>query len=181
MGGNLASKAGAPDATLAAAASRLESLGHVTRRSSLYSTEPVGYFAQPRFVNAVVELASDLTPRLLLEGLLAIEKEFGRDRSAGVANGPRTLDLDILLIEDVCVDEPDLQIPHPRLAERAFVLVPLNEIAPQIVDARSGHAVSQLLNAFPKRSENETDAAVVPIQTDVWRPHPCAAGALRRD
>jgi 2-amino-4-hydroxy-6-hydroxymethyldihydropteridine diphosphokinase len=101
MGGNLASWAGAPEATLAAAALRLESLGRVARRSSLYSTAPVGFAAQPRFVNAVVALETELEPRKLLEGLLAIEQEFGRDRSAGIANGPRTLDLDILLFGDL--------------------------------------------------------------------------------
>jgi len=131
MGGNLASWAGAPEATLAAAALRLESLGRVTSRSSLYSTAPVGFAAQPRFVNAVVALETELEPRELLDGLLAIEQEFGRDRAAGFANGPRTLDLDILLLGDLEIREPGLVIPHPRLAERAFVLAPLNEIAPQ--------------------------------------------------
>ena len=101
MGANLASRAGAPEETLAAAAVRLASLGRIASRSSLYSTEPVGYAAQPRFVNAAVELQTALTPRQLLNGLLAIEQEFGRDRSAGIANGPRTLDLDILIFDDL--------------------------------------------------------------------------------
>jgi 2-amino-4-hydroxy-6-hydroxymethyldihydropteridine diphosphokinase len=101
MGGNLASWAGTPEATLAAAAVRLERLGRVVRRSSLYSTEPVGFAEQPRFVNAVVALETELEPRALLEGLLAIEQEFGRDRTAGIANGPRTLDLDILLLGEL--------------------------------------------------------------------------------
>jgi len=112
MGGNLASWAGAPEATLAAAALRLESLGRVTSRSSLYSTAPVGFAAQPRFVNAVVALETELEPRELLDGLLAIEQEFGRDRAAGFANGPRTLDLDILLLGDLEIREPGLVIPH---------------------------------------------------------------------
>ncbi|MGA2085951.1 MAG: 2-amino-4-hydroxy-6-hydroxymethyldihydropteridine diphosphokinase, partial [Terracidiphilus sp.] len=77
MGGNLASWAGGPEATLTAAALRLESLGRVVGRSSLYSTAPVGFAAQPRFVNAVVELETELEPRKLLEGLLVIEREFG--------------------------------------------------------------------------------------------------------
>jgi len=168
MGGNLGSWAGTPEATLAAAAARLESLGRVRRRSSLYLTEPVGYAAQPRFVNAVVELETELEPRELLQGLLAIEQEFGRDRSAGIANGPRTLDLDILMLGDLQISEPDLEIPHPRLAERAFVLVPLNEIAPQLVDARMGRSVSQLLNDLHIQAGNGADA-VVAIQSDVWR------------
>ena len=173
MGGNLASWAGGPEATLAAAALRLKALGRVTRRSSLYSTEPVGYAAQPRFVNAVVELETELTPRALLEGLLAIELAFGRDRTAGIANGPRTLDLDILFLDDLRIREPDLEVPHPRLAERAFVLVPLSEIAPQMMDARTGKSVSQLLNVLHIQAGEAADG-VVPIQSDVW---PADAGA----
>ena len=169
MGANLASWAGAPEATLAAAANRLESLGRITRRSSLYSTEPVGFAAQPRFVNAVVALKTELAPQELLKGLLAIEQEFGRDRGAGFANGPRTLDLDILLFGDMKVSEPGLEIPHPRLGQRAFVLVPLNEIAPRIMNAGNGMAVSQLLNSLHQGAESTADA-VVPIQSDGWRP-----------
>ncbi|HEY1766783.1 MAG TPA: 2-amino-4-hydroxy-6-hydroxymethyldihydropteridine diphosphokinase, partial [Terracidiphilus sp.] len=89
MGSNLATAAGRPDATLAAAAARLETLGRVTLRSSLYSTEPVGFADQPRFVNAVVALETGLEPRDLLKALLAIEQEFGRDRTGGIRNGPR--------------------------------------------------------------------------------------------
>ncbi len=97
MGSNQTSVAGSPEATLAASAERLRSLGHVACRSSLYSTEPVGFADQPRFLNTVVALETELEPRPLLEGLLAIEKEFGRDRSSGIPNGPRSLDLDILI------------------------------------------------------------------------------------
>ena len=150
MGANLASWAGAPEATLAAAARRLESLGRVARRSSLYSTAPVGFAAQPRFVNAVVELETKLEPRELLDGLLAIEQKFGRDRMAGVVNGPRTLDLDILLLGDLEISEQNLRIPHPRLTERAFVLVPLNEIAPHVVVPGSGRTVEELIDSLKK-------------------------------
>jgi 2-amino-4-hydroxy-6-hydroxymethyldihydropteridine diphosphokinase len=145
MGGNLASWAGEPEATLTAAARRLESLGRVARRSSLYRTEPVGFAEQPSFVNAVVRLETALTPRALLEGLLAIEQEFGRDRAASFANGPRTLDLDILLLGELEICEPGLEIPHPRLTERAFVLVPLNEIAPELPLPGRGATVGELL------------------------------------
>jgi 2-amino-4-hydroxy-6-hydroxymethyldihydropteridine diphosphokinase len=150
MGANLASWAGAPETTLAAAARRLESLGRVTRRSSLYSTAPVGFAEQPRFVNAVVELETELEPRELLDGLLGIELEFGRDRMAGVVNGPRTLDLDILLLGDLEISEQNLRIPHPRLTERAFVLVPLNEIAPHVVVPGSGRTVEELIDSLKK-------------------------------
>jgi len=160
MGANLASWAGAPEATLAAAAERLESLGRVTRRSSLYSTAPVGFADQPRFVNAVVELETELLPRALLEGLLAIEQEFSRDRSAGIANGPRTLDLDILLLGDLQINEPGLEIPHPRLAERAFVLIPLNEIAPQAVVPGVAKTIGQLLARLIEAAKAESDAVV---------------------
>ena len=167
MGGNLASWAETPEATLAAAALRLETLGHVVHRSSLYSTEPVGFAEQPRFVNAVVALETDLAPRELLDGLLAIELEFGRDRSAGFANGPRTLDLDILLFGDLEISEPDLDIPHPRLAERAFVLIPLNEIASQLPIPGSGETVEQLLLRLLVASKSES-GAVVQVQSKLW-------------
>ena len=186
MGGNLASWAGEPEATLAAAALRLESLGRVASRSSLYLTEPVGFAEQPPFVNAVVALATELTPRELLDGLLAIEQEFGRDRASGFANGPRTLDLDILLFGDLTFSEPGLDIPHPRLAERAFVLIPLNEIAPEVVVPGCGEPVAQLVvsqvskarpfgklragSGAPSSVEGSRGgaAAVVRLQSDTW-------------
>ncbi len=167
MGANLASWAGEPDATLAAAAVRLEALGRVTRRSSLYSTAPVGFAGQPRFVNAVVELETALEPHALLERLLAIEQEFGRDRAAGFANGPRTLDLDILLFGDMQISEPGLEIPHPRLAERAFVLIPLNEIAPHAVALGAAKTVGQLLTRLLDGANAEPDA-VVRVESEAW-------------
>jgi 2-amino-4-hydroxy-6-hydroxymethyldihydropteridine diphosphokinase len=183
LGANLPSAAGTPQATLAAASARLESLGRVTCRSSLYSTAPMGFAEQPRFVNAVIELETNIEPRDLLNRLLAIEQEFGRDRSTRITNGPRTLDLDILLYDDRIVaegiHEGGLQIPHPRLAERAFVLVPLCEIAPGIVAAGSGATVSQLLDRLRKTAGNETDA-VVPIQSDGWRAGACGNGVSAR-
>ena len=91
LGANLPSPAGPPDATLAAALQHIASLGRIAARSSLYSTAPVGFADQPRFLNAVVALSTDLAPRVLLDALLSIERLFGRDRSAGLANGPRTL------------------------------------------------------------------------------------------
>jgi 2-amino-4-hydroxy-6-hydroxymethyldihydropteridine diphosphokinase len=99
-------------------------LGHV---SSLYRSTPVGFADQPDFVNAVARVETALTPRVLLEALLEIECRFGRVRD--FPNAPRTLDLDILLFAGAVVREPGLTIPHPRMHERAFVLVPLAEIA----------------------------------------------------
>jgi 2-amino-4-hydroxy-6-hydroxymethyldihydropteridine diphosphokinase len=167
MGGNLASWTGAPEATLAAAALRLESLGRVERRSSLYSTAPVGFAAQPRFVNAVVALETELEPRELLDGLLAIELEFGRDRASGFQNGPRTLDLDILLLGDLEISEAGVEIPHPRFTERAFVLVPLCEIAAGIIVPGCGKTVGQLMDSLAEGSEG-VSGVVVRVQCEAW-------------
>ncbi|MGC1421128.1 MAG: 2-amino-4-hydroxy-6-hydroxymethyldihydropteridine diphosphokinase [Terracidiphilus sp.] len=168
LGANLASWAGPPEATLAAAAERLGNLGRITGRSSLYSTEPVGFAEQPRFVNAVVALETELEPRALLNQLLVIEKEFGRDRSASIPNGPRTLDLDILLMGHLEINEPGLELPHPRLAERAFVLVPLHEIAPKLQIGGGGKTVEELLQSLHQSHKGETDA-VVRMESDHWR------------
>lgn len=166
MGGNQASAAGDPAATLVAAAEALAQCGRIAARSSLYSTAPVGYADQPRFVNAVVALETELAPLDLLAALQRIEQAFGRRRVAGLRNGPRTLDLDLLLYDDLRLDEPQLALPHPRLHERAFVLVPLAEIAPTLVEPRSQQAVAALLAALP-----EDSGAVVPLASTLW----CAA------
>lgn len=160
LGANLPSSAGSPAETLGAALKKLGRLGHITRRSSLYSTQPVGLAEQPRFVNAVVELQTELEPEALLKHLLEIEQEFGRDRSSGIRNGPRTLDLDILLVDDLEAGGPKLELPHPRLAERAFVLVPLNEIAPQLTIAGSGKTVTELLKTLKESRKDDADAVV---------------------
>ena len=95
--------------------------------SSLRETDPVGYEEQPRFMNGAAALRTELAPRPLLERLLDVERRLGRDRS-GPRFGPRTIDLDLLLYGSAEVDEPGLQIPHPRLQERPFVLEPLAEL-----------------------------------------------------
>lgn len=101
----------------------------VLRRSSLFRTAPVGYADQPDFVNAVVLVETSLAPRALLEALLALEQRHGRVRA--IPNGPRTLDLDIVIYGDARIDEPGLKVPHPRARERAFVLDPLREVWPE--------------------------------------------------
>lgn len=168
LGANLPSSIGPPEATLARAVARLSALGRVAARSSLYSTAPVGFADQPRFLNAVVALVTDLSPHELLSALLSLERAFGRDRDAVLPNGPRTLDLDILLYGDFVLSEVDLVIPHPRLAERAFVLIPLHEIAPHAVDPRSGKTAGELLKSLSLPAETAL-RAVVPVASDLWR------------
>lgn len=128
LGANL----GDPAATVRAALGALANLpeSRVVHSSSLYRTAPVGLTDQPEFVNAVAELQTTLAPEALLEALFDIEERFGRIRAE--KNGPRTLDLDLLLYNDQFIDLPRLTLPHPRLHLRAFVLCPLSEIAPQL-------------------------------------------------
>ncbi|MDI1253655.1 2-amino-4-hydroxy-6-hydroxymethyldihydropteridine diphosphokinase [Thermomonas sp.] len=102
------------------------------RASKLYRTPAWGQTEQPDFINAVVMLETGLGARALLDRLLAIERDCGRIRTAGERWGPRTLDLDLLLFGDEVINEPGLQVPHPHLHERAFVLLPLAEIAPEL-------------------------------------------------
>ena len=114
----------------------------LTARSALYRSAPVGYAEQPDFINAVAAIETLLAPRALLDALLAIERSRGRVRE--FPNAPRTLDLDVLLYGDLQLNEHGLTIPHPRMHERAFVLAPLAEIAPECVIPGRG-TVSDLL------------------------------------
>ena len=117
--------------------------------SSLYRTAPVGFAAQPDFVNAAVILATSLDPRALLETLLAIERGFGRVRA--FRDAPRTLDLDLLLYEDLVLEDDDLTIPHPELPRRSFVLVPLVELDPMLVHPGTGETMLALLQRLGAR------------------------------
>ena len=112
--------------------------------SSLRETDPVGYVDQPRFLNGAAALRTELAPRALLERLQEVELTLGRDRS-GPRFGPRTIDLDLLLYGTKEIDEEGLQIPHPRLAERPFVLEPLAELDPSLEVPRKG-SVQALLS-----------------------------------
>jgi 2-amino-4-hydroxy-6-hydroxymethyldihydropteridine diphosphokinase len=106
-----------------------EAIG-ATRLSTINETEPWGYEAQPSFLNAVAEVETVLAPRQLLDQLVDVERRLGRER-VGPRWGPRTIDLDLLLYGDLVVDEPGLQVPHPFLARRLFVLEPLAELIPE--------------------------------------------------
>ncbi|MDD3677166.1 MAG: 2-amino-4-hydroxy-6-hydroxymethyldihydropteridine diphosphokinase [Thauera propionica] len=135
---------GDPAAAFALALQRLGDLpdSRVLARSSLYRTAPVGVEGQPDYINAVIELSTALPARHLLEALLAIEHEGGRTRDFHMA--PRTMDLDLLLYGDAVIDEHGLQVPHPRMHLRAFTLVPLAEIAPEVIIPGRGRAADLL-------------------------------------
>ena len=118
--------------------------------SSFRETDPVGYLDQPRFLNAAVAIETSLRPEELLVVLLDVERELGRTRD-GPRYGPRTVDLDLLLVEGVTVDEPGLTVPHPRLHERVFALAPLAELDSSLIVPGHG-SVGQLLERLTARS-----------------------------
>ncbi len=128
LGANL----GDPAATVNAAFAALDRLpqSRLLAKSALYRTTPVGIADQPEFVNAAAQLDTMLAPEALLDALLGIEQTFGRIRAE--RNGPRTLDLDLLLYDELTLSTPRLTLPHPRLHLRAFVLQPLAELAPEL-------------------------------------------------
>ena len=129
LGANL----GDPGSALEAAFAALDALPatRLVARSSLYRTAPVGVAGQPDYINAVAAIDTTLPASVLLDALLELERRHGRTRDYHLA--PRTLDLDLLLYGSECIDEPELVVPHPRMHLRAFVLVPLAEIAPELV------------------------------------------------
>ncbi|MDH6100807.1 2-amino-4-hydroxy-6-hydroxymethyldihydropteridine diphosphokinase [Anabaenopsis sp. FSS-46] len=141
----LGSNIGESQAILEGAIKSLEKIPGVTIKaiSSWYKTAPVGGPEQPDYLNGCAILEVQLTPEQLLKTLQEIEQEFGRVRKERW--GPRTLDLDVILFNDLILETPDLQIPHPRMRERAFVLVPLAEIAPEWIEPVTKETISQLL------------------------------------
>jgi 2-amino-4-hydroxy-6-hydroxymethyldihydropteridine diphosphokinase len=151
LGSNLGDRA----ANLRAAIAALPSANlHVRKVSSFYETEPVDYLDQPWFLNCVVEGATDSQPVDLLHALRAIESQLGSKKT--FAKGPRLLDIDILLFGELSLDTPELQIPHPRMLERKFVLAPLAEIVPQLQHPSWPATASELL-------ARSTDTSIVAV------------------
>jgi 2-amino-4-hydroxy-6-hydroxymethyldihydropteridine diphosphokinase len=148
LGSNLSSRFGDPADNLREALRHLEGLGRVTAASTFHATDPVGYIDQPRFLNAAALLTTELSPQALLRGLLAIEHTMGRNRSVAPLKGPRVIDLDLLLYDEVVCRTPDLVLPHPAMHERRFVLAPLAEIAPKMQHPTVQRSIGEMLAAM---------------------------------
>lgn len=144
---SLGSNVGNRQQNLRSAIGQLSRLGKVIAVSSFYETEPVEFTDQPWFLNCAVSLETPLQPAQLMNDLLGIEREMGRER--GRHKGPRLIDLDILLFGDAVLKTPELTIPHPAMAERRFVLQPLAEIAPELRHPDLNKTVRELLSELP--------------------------------
>ncbi len=164
LGSNLESRFGDRRANLQEAVRRLGELGEVRSVSSLYDTEPVGFVAQPRFLNGALLLETELEPLELMRGLLGVERAMGRERDGVALKGPRVIDLDLLLYfkggldkdrldrdeldkngDGMVMSTEELTLPHPEMQGRRFVLEPLAEIAPEMVHPVLGLAVREML------------------------------------
>jgi 2-amino-4-hydroxy-6-hydroxymethyldihydropteridine diphosphokinase len=147
LGSNLQSKYGGRAANLQEAVEQIGKLGVVQAISTFHDTEPVGYVSQPRFLNAVLVLETELEPLELMRGLFAIEHGMGRERV--IVKGPRIIDLDLLLYEQVVMSTSELTLPHPEMHVRQFVLEPLAEIAPAMTHPVLALTVAEMLRAMP--------------------------------
>ncbi len=160
LGANLPSRYGPPLETLAAARNAMQARGlRIVARSSTWLTAPVPVSDQPWYHNEVVAVRTALSPFTLLENLQEIENVFGRVRT--VRNAPRVLDLDLIAYNDTIVSKPELIVPHPRMHKRAFVLLPLREIAPSWEHPGLGMALDDLIRDLPDGQE----ARPIPLES----------------
>jgi 2-amino-4-hydroxy-6-hydroxymethyldihydropteridine diphosphokinase len=145
LGSNLGDRA----AHLRAAIHKLSDLGAVTNCSSFYQTEPVEFTNQPEFLNCAVELETALHPQQILDAVLKIELEMGRDRNTQPPKGPRTIDIDLLLAGNAIINTPQLVVPHPAMQTRRFALEPLAEIAPNATHPLLHRTIQELVDQLP--------------------------------
>ncbi len=162
LGSNLGDRRG----NLAAAIQRLRVILDITAISSVYETEPVGYLEQPRFLNMVCQGQTKLSAHEFLLKAKAIEAALGRQPT--FRDGPRVIDIDLIFYDDLQMSQDDLTIPHPRMAERAFVLVPLAEIAPDLVDPNSGQTIQSLVKEVSRDGVKKIAADLrIPLERDI--------------
>jgi len=170
LGANLPSNYGRPDETILAAQKVMDEQGiHVVQSSRIWLTAPVPVSDQPWYHNAVVQVETSLSPYALLEMLQSIENDFGRVRT--VRNAPRLLDLDLIAYHDRILDKPDLIVPHPRMHERAFVLMPLQDIVSSWTHPVYGFDLSDMIAKIP----DEQKAQPMEITAPQARPISSAA------
>lgn len=175
LGSNLGDRRG----HLSAALQRLREIMDIQTISSVYETEPVGYLDQPRFLNMVCSGKTQLTPQELLHTIKAIEVEVGRQPT--FRNGPRAIDIDILFYDALTIEQENLTIPHPRMAERAFVLVPLAEIAPNVVDPVSGRNIQELVSTVDQTGVTKLAPDLrITLERDIQNGRPTVSVRLGR-
>lgn len=175
LGSNVGDRRG----NLAAALQQLREIVEIHTISSVYETEPVGYLEQPRFLNMVCCGKTSFSAQELLTQIKAIEVNLGRRPSRH--NGPRTIDIDILLYDDLQIEQKDLTIPHPRMTERAFVLVPLAEISPEVVEPVSKRTASDLLDHVSQNGVVKLASTLhIPLEHDIQSGAPKVSVRLGR-